>query len=106
MNIRKIVLQVMALFAVLSTQAQNPIIQTIYTADPAPMVYKDTVYLYTGHDEDKSTVFVMKNWHCFTSTDMVNCTDCGSPLSLKTFSRAKQDVWAGQCIPRNGKFYW
>jgi hypothetical protein len=61
MNIRKIVLQVTALFAAVSTQAQNPIIQTIYTADPAPMVYKDTVYLYTGHDEDKSTTFVMKD---------------------------------------------
>ena len=55
MNIRKIVLQVTALFTAAGAQAQNPIIQTIYTADPAPMVYKDTVYLYTGHDEDKST---------------------------------------------------
>jgi beta-xylosidase len=106
MNIRKIVLHVTALFAALSTQAQNPIIQTIYTADPAPMVYNDTVYLYTGHDEDNSTVFVMKDWHCFTSNDMVNWTDCGSRLSLETFSWAKQDAWAGQCIPRNGKFYW
>jgi len=56
MNIRKKVLQVTALFAAAGAQAQNPIIQTIYTADPAPMVYKDTVYLYTGHDEDKSTI--------------------------------------------------
>jgi arabinoxylan arabinofuranohydrolase len=106
MHIRKIVLQVTALFATAGAQAQNPIIQTIYTADPAPMVYKDTVYLYTGHDEDKSTVFMMKDWRCFTSTDMVNWTDRGSPLSIKTFSWAKQDAWAGQCIPRNGKFYW
>ncbi len=94
------------LFIQLVTKAQNPIIQTIYTADPAPMVYNDTVYLYTGHDEDKSTWFTMKDWRCYTSTDMVNWTDRGSPLSLKTFSWAKKDAWAGQCIPRNGKFYW
>jgi hypothetical protein len=86
--------------------AQNPIIQTIYTADPAPMVYKDTVYLYTGHDEDSSTWFTMKDWRCYTTTDMVNWTDHGSPLSLKSFSWAKKDAWAGQCIFRNGKFYW
>lgn len=86
--------------------AQNPVIQTIYTADPAPMVYKDTVYLYTGHDEDKSTWFVMKDWHCYATTDMVNWTDKGSPLSLNNFSWAKKDAWAGQCIFRNGKFYW
>ena len=31
---------------------KNPIITSIYTADPAPMVYGDTLYLYTTHDED------------------------------------------------------
>jgi len=86
--------------------AQNPIIQTIYTADPAPLVYKDTVFLYTGHDEDKSTWFVMKDWHAYSTVDMVNWTDRGSPLSLQTFNWAKKDAWAGQCIFRNGKFYW
>jgi arabinoxylan arabinofuranohydrolase len=89
-----------------SGYAQNPIIQTIYTADPAPMVYKDTVYLYTGHDEDSSSFFTMNDWRCFSTTDMVNWTDHGSPLSYKTFSWAKGDAWAGQCIFRNGKFYW
>ncbi len=34
--------------------AQNPIIQTVYTADPAPLVHNDTMYLYTGHDEDSA----------------------------------------------------
>jgi len=32
--------------------ADNPIIQTRYTADPAPLVHNDTVYLYTSHDEE------------------------------------------------------
>lgn len=40
------------LFLGISLSAQNPIIQTKFTADPAPMVYKDTVFLYTSHDED------------------------------------------------------
>ena len=88
------------------TRAQNPIVQTIYTADPAPMVYKDTVFLYTGHDEDKSTWFTMKDWHAYSTTDMVNWTDRGSPISLKTFSWAGKDAWAGQCTFRNGKFYF
>ncbi|WP_233268777.1 family 43 glycosylhydrolase [Mucilaginibacter lacusdianchii] len=87
-------------------KAQNPIIQTIYTADPAPMVFKDTLFLYAGHDEDKSTWFTMNDWHAYSTTDMVNWTDRGMALSLKTFSWASKDAWAGQCIPRNGKFYW
>ena len=38
--------------------AQNPIIQTKYTADPAPIEYNDTVYLYTSHDEDDGENFL------------------------------------------------
>lgn len=86
--------------------ALNPVVQTIYTADPAPMVHNDTVYLYTSHDEDRSTWFTMKDWRCFSTRDMVNWTDHGSPLSLEAFGWARSDAWAGQCIERNGKFYY
>ena len=37
----------LAMTVATSGVAQNPIIQTKYTADPAPMVYNDTVFLYT-----------------------------------------------------------
>jgi arabinoxylan arabinofuranohydrolase len=90
----------------LLAEAQNPVIQTIYNADPAPMVYKDTLFLYSGHDEDKSTWFTMNDWHVYATTDMVNWIDKGIALSLKNFSWASKDAWAGQCIPRDGKFYW
>jgi arabinoxylan arabinofuranohydrolase len=86
--------------------AQNPIIQTIYTSDPAPMVYNDTVYVYTGHDEDGSTWFTMNEWRVYSSADMVNWTDRGSPLNYQAFSWASGDAWAGQCIARNDKFYF
>jgi hypothetical protein len=89
-----------------AARALNPIVQTIYTADPAPLVVGDTLYLYTGHDEDKSTWFTMKNWHVFSTKDMVNWTDLGSPLSLKTFAWVKDSAWAGQTIERDGKFFW
>lgn len=87
--------------------AQNPIIQTKYTADPAPMVYNDTVYLYTGHDEDNAFGFEMHDWLLYTSTDMVNWTDHGAIASLKDFKWVPYDngAWAAQCVHRNGKFY-
>ncbi|MEV4280571.1 glycoside hydrolase family 43 protein [Actinoplanes xinjiangensis] len=87
-------------------RADNPIVQTVYTADPAPLVHNGRVYLYTGHDEDGSTWFTMKEWRLYSSADMVNWTDHGSPMSLATFSWASKDAWAGQVIQRNGKFYW
>ena len=50
-----IIAAVSTLFFPVVCHADNPIVQTIYTADPAPMVYNGTCYVYTGHDEDGST---------------------------------------------------
>ncbi|CVL11515.1 probable endo-1,4-beta-xylanase [Fusarium proliferatum] len=86
--------------------ADNPIVQDIYTADPAPMVYNGRVYLFTGHDNDGSTDFNMTDWRLFSSADMVNWQHHGVPMSLKTFSWANSRAWAGQVVARNGKFYF
>lgn len=85
--------------------AQNPIIQTNYTADPAPLVYKDRLYVYTTHDEDESTWFNMNNWRVYSTNDMVNWTDHGVILSYHDFEWAKGDAWAPQCVEKDGKFY-
>ena len=87
--------------------ADNPVVQTCFTADPAPMVYKDTVYLITSHDEDDAKGFHMLDWKCYSTTDMVNWTDRGVIASLATFPWAVQanDAWAPQCVERDGKFF-
>src|ERR1039458_5623561 len=87
--------------------ADNPVAQTCFTADPAPMVYKDTLYLVTSHDEDDARGFHMLDWRCFTTKDMVNWTDHGAIASLTNFPWANQnnDAWAPQAIERDGKFY-
>lgn len=109
MNISKILLLCgsCALLNSLNVNAQRPIIQTKYTADPAPMVYNDTVFLYTTHDEDDAEGFKMQDWLLYTSTDMVNWTDHGVVASLKSFDWVKCDngAWAEQVVERNGKFY-
>ena len=81
-----------------------PIIQTKYTADPAPYVHGDTVYLYTTHDEDNAEGFLMKDWLLYTSTDMVNWQDHGAVASLKDFKwyKGQNGAWAEQVIERNG----
>lgn len=87
-------------------QADNLIVQTVYTSDPAPMVYNDTCYVYTGHDADGSTYFTMPDWKCYSSTDMQNWTNLGTVLSCDDFAWAEADsAWAAQCVERNGKFY-
>ena len=86
--------------------AQNPFVQTCYTSDPAPMVHDGTLYVYTGHDEDKADFFWMQEWRVYSTKDMVNWTDHGSPLAIESFDWADDRAWAAQCIERNGKFYW
>lgn len=90
-----------------AVSAQEPIIQTRYTADPAPMVWNDTVFLYTTHDENDADGFKMLDWLLYTSTDMVNWEDHGAVASLQDFSWRSRDngAWALQVIERNGKFY-
>ena len=90
------------------SQAQNPIIKHIFTADPAPIVYNDTLFLYTGHDvaPENAPNYLMRDWYLFSTTDMVNWKDHGAVLSPKVFSWAGEDAYAAQCIERNGKFYW
>ncbi len=97
-----------ALPAISSVQDLNmPLIQTKYTADPAPVVVNDTIYLYTTHDEDNAEGFLMRDWLLYTSTDMVNWRDCGAVASLKDFKWYEGDngAWAEQVVHRNGKWY-
>jgi len=86
----------------------NPIITNKFTADPAALVWKDTVFLYTGHDvaPDRKASYEMHEWLCYSTTDMVHWKEHPSPLNVKAFAWAKDDAWASQVIHRNGKFYW
>ena len=89
--------------------AQNPIISTVFTPDPAPFVYGDKVYLFTDHDEDgRNRDFNMKDWMLFSTEDMVNWTYLGTQVTTATFKWARQGqrAWACQGVERNGKWYW
>jgi len=84
-----------------------PIVQTKFTADPAPMVHDGVVYLFTTHDEDGAEGFEMRDWLLYTSTDMVNWQDHGAVASLSDFKwyRGNNGAWAEQVIERNGLWY-
>lgn len=88
--------------------AGNPVIRHKYTADPAAIEYNGAVYLYTGHDEPPEGVadYVMKDWLCFSSKDMVHWEEHPVPLRATDFAWAKGDAYASQVIERDGKFYW
>lgn len=84
---------------------RNPIVQTCFSTDPAPMVDGDRLYVFTGHDEEKADFFWMNDWRLFSTDDMANWTDHGCPLAQCDFKWADDRAWAAQCIQRNGKYY-
>jgi beta-xylosidase len=86
----------------------NPIIRDVFTADPAPVVIGDTVYLYVGHDNAADgEMFTMPDWLCYSSQDMKHWTPHGAVLSPTNFSWGLPDsAWAAQVVPKDGKFYY
>ena len=104
----KTALSIPALFACLLLAAQNQVIRTTFTPDPAPYAHGDKVYLFVDHDEDDATYFKMKDWQLYATEDMVNWTYLGTPVSTATFPWAFQGdrAWASQAVERGGKWYW
>jgi hypothetical protein len=88
--------------------AANPIITSIYTADPAPLVVGNTMYIYAGRDEAATgeNNFRMREWHVLSSTDASTWTQHGARASIATFPWAGADAWASEVEPRNGRYYW
>ncbi len=99
-----------------AVSALNPAVQSWYTADPAPVVFANdpnTLWVYTSHDEDSAHGqniggYNMKDYKCFSTTDMVNWTYRGTPVGHQTFSTWSEpdgSAWAQQVVERNGKYY-
>jgi arabinoxylan arabinofuranohydrolase len=102
------------LSALPSVAQQRPVVQTKFTADPAPLVEGDTVYLFTSHDADDApagnAAFRMRDWLLYTSTDMVNWQERGTVADLTAFGWLRSDeqkngAWAIQVVKRHGRYF-
>lgn len=97
--------------AILYCHSDNPIVQAVYTADPAPFVWNNTFYIYSGHDKDGASEDYrdnyMADWYCYSSKDMQNWENHGPVLSMTDFPWAKEGTaWAAQLVEKDGKFYF
>lgn len=85
----------------------NPIFRDRFTADPAPLVVGDRLFLYVGHDEaQRDEMFNMREWLVYSTTDMKTWTAYPPIMKATDFKWAKKDAWASQAIEKNGKFYF
>lgn len=95
--------------AAASAPGSNPIIRSAFTADPAPLVVGDTVYLYTSHDKAAGDVlFAMDDWLAFSSKDLRHWTALGPVMRETDFAwaTATKSAWAAQAVKKDGKFFF
>ncbi len=89
----------------------NPMFSHKFTADPAPVVIGDTLWLITSHDETApngrlNRNFRMRDWCLFSTKDMKTWTEYPTPLSVSEFKwDGTHTAYAAQMIPRDGKYY-
>lgn len=85
----------------------NPIFKHIFTADPAPVVYGDTLWLFTGHDaKGNQNNYVMPDWCIFSTTDMKHWREYPTALRADDFKwNGSHQAYAAHPIRRNGKYY-
>ena len=85
----------------------NPIFRDTWTADPAPLVVGDTLYVYVGHDDAHGDqMFNITEWLCYSTKDMKTWTAHGPIMKPTDFKWAVRDAWASQVIEKDGKFYF
>ncbi|WP_052339932.1 family 43 glycosylhydrolase [Gorillibacterium massiliense] len=92
-------------------RAGNPIITSIFTADPSAHVWEDgKIYIYASHDMDPPLgCDLMDRYHVFSSDDMVNWTDEGEILRSDDVEWGRPEggfMWAPDCAYRNGTYYF
>lgn len=89
----------------------NPMFKHKFTADPAPVVIGDTLWLITSHDHTAENGrpngnYVMKDWCLFSTKDMKTWTEYPTPIPIEGFKwDTTHTAYAAQMIPRDGKYY-
>lgn len=95
--------------------AQNPLIRDQFTADPSARVFEGKLYVYPSHDiyceenDGREDWFCMKDYHVFSSEDMINWTDHGKIVDqdeVPWVDATTNSMWAPDCIEKDGKYYF
>ncbi|OBZ11379.1 family 43 glycosylhydrolase [Bacillus sp. FJAT-26390] len=91
--------------------SKNPIVTSIYTADPSAHVWGDgKVYIYASHDMDPARgCDLMDRYHVFSSSDMVNWVDEGEILRSDDVAWGRPEggfMWAPDAAYKNGTYYF
>ena len=89
-----------------TVSANNPCIAIARsTADPAPCVFNDTLFLYNTRDNDAS--LAITNIDCYGTTDLVNWKDYGAIMTEATvaWDNNAGHLWAPHVVYFGGRYH-
>lgn len=92
----------------------NPLIRTMYTADPTARVMNGKLFLFPSTDIDDpngkdKNGFRMPYYHIFSTENLIDWTDYGRQIDQNNISwitKNSNAMWAPDCVEKNGKFYY
>ena len=93
---------------------KRPLVNDLYTADPSAHVFNGKIYIYPSHDEavdvennDNGDQYDMKDYHVYEMKDVETYPrDCGCAFTLKDVKWASKQLWAPDCVEKDGKYYF
>jgi len=95
-----------SLFTLSNLFAQKPIL-TDFHADPSAHQWDGKIWIYPSTDEPGSTSWrEMKQWHCYSSTNLVNWKNEGEIFNLDSISWADDAAYAPDAMKWRGKYYF
>ncbi|MBP5385348.1 MAG: glycoside hydrolase family 43 protein [Lachnospiraceae bacterium] len=92
---------------------RTPLIRSIYTADPSAHVFDGKIYIYPSHDldcdfpdDDNGDQYKMEDYHVLSMENLDSpCIDNGLALSQDDVPWVSAQMWAPDCIRKNGRYY-
>jgi len=91
----------------------DPLITSMYTADPSAHVFDGALYIYPSHDidggvpeDDLGSHFAMRDYHVLKMNADETAQDMGKALDLDDIPWTKKQLWAPDIAEKNGTYYF
>lgn len=91
----------------------QPLITSMYTADPSAHVFDGSIYIYPSHDyeagipeDDFGNHFAMRDYHVFKMNDKMEAIDMGKALDVDDVPWAAKQMWAPDAAYKDGTYYF
>ena len=114
MKISSIVLLLLFISSLSEDIQRKPLVKDLYTADPSAHVFNGKIYIYPSHDQDNDVEsndngdqYDMRDYHVFSMEDPETLPkDHGVAFDLDQVPWASKQLWAPDCVEKNGKYYF